>query len=71
MASALGALGYWTGYIGKWHLASDGGYLPKPGTGATRFGNKPVPPARRGGYEDLWLPSLHFQIRSPVSTIGT
>jgi arylsulfatase A-like enzyme len=55
LASALGALGYWTGYIGKWHLASDGGYLPKPGTGATRFGNKPVPPARRGGYEDLWL----------------
>lgn len=55
LATALGALGYWTGYIGKWHLASDGGYLPKPGTGATRFGNKPVPPARRGGYHDLWL----------------
>ncbi|MEZ5380861.1 MAG: sulfatase-like hydrolase/transferase [Microthrixaceae bacterium] len=55
LATSLGALGYWTGYIGKWHLASDGGYLPKPGTGATRFATKPIPPDRRGGYRDLWL----------------
>ncbi|MBK6501465.1 MAG: sulfatase-like hydrolase/transferase [Candidatus Microthrix parvicella] len=55
LATALGSAGYWTGYVGKWHLASDGGYLPKPGTGATRFGTRPVPPERRGGYEDLWL----------------
>ena len=55
MATALGSAGYWTGYLGKWHLASDGGYLPKPGTGVTRFGNRPVPPERRGGYDDLWL----------------
>ncbi|MFZ2605834.1 MAG: sulfatase-like hydrolase/transferase, partial [Candidatus Microthrix parvicella] len=48
LATALGSAGYWTGYVGKWHLASDGGYLPKPGTGATRFGNRPVPPERRG-----------------------
>lgn len=45
VAKALGAAGYETAYIGKWHLASDR-------DGAYR--EAPVPPERRGGYE-YWL----------------
>jgi arylsulfatase A-like enzyme len=35
--------GYETGYIGKWHLSTGSGV--------------PVPPARRGGYDQFWVAS--------------
>jgi len=41
MAHYFKDAGYFTGYIGKWHLSNDGA--------------EPIPPDRRGGYEDLWL----------------
>ena len=44
--------GYETGYIGKWHLASCG-----QRGGPEDFRERPVPPERRGGYEDFWLAS--------------
>lgn len=64
LASRLGTLGYWTGYVGKWHLASDGGYLPKPGDGAGRFGTRAIPPERRGGYRDAWVASDALEMTS-------
>jgi arylsulfatase A-like enzyme len=55
LATRLGALGYATGYIGKWHLASDRGpRLPASRTTA-RYEKAAVPPDRRGGYRDLWV----------------
>jgi arylsulfatase A-like enzyme len=54
LATRLGALGYRTSYVGKWHLASDRGRLPA-GRVAARLGTKPVPPERRGGYVDGWV----------------
>ncbi len=41
LAHYFGEAGYYTAYVGKWHLG---------GTG-----DKPVPPERRGGYNDFWL----------------
>ena len=52
IAHLLGEAGYEVGYIGKWHLASCG-----ERGGADDFREKPVPPDRRGGYEDFWLAS--------------
>jgi len=52
--ATVGALirqaGYQVGYIGKWHLAS----TPEQGI---NFETRPVPPERRGGYEDFWVAS--------------
>ncbi len=54
LAGRLAELGYWTGYVGKWHLASDRGPgLPSDRTVA-RYERRPVPPDRRGGYRDAW-----------------
>lgn len=39
--------GYEVGYIGKWHLASQGKELNQR--------TKPIPQEYRGGYEDYWL----------------
>jgi uncharacterized sulfatase len=55
IATRLGAVGYQTGYIGKWHLASNRGHnlpLDRP---PARFERAPVPPERRGGYRDVWV----------------
>ena len=52
IAHCLGQAGYEVGYIGKWHLASCG-----ERDGADDFRIKPVPPDRRGGYDDYWLAS--------------
>ncbi len=55
IADRMGALGYQTGYVGKWHLASDRGRgLPSHRTPA-RFERAPVPVERRGGYRDAWV----------------
>ena len=41
LAHRLGATGYYTAYIGKWHLANTG--------------LDPVPLDKRGGYNDMWI----------------
>lgn len=54
LASRLAALGYQTGYVGKWHLGSDHG----PGRRspqALRYEKRAVPVERRGGYRDAWV----------------
>jgi uncharacterized sulfatase len=51
LAGYLSGIGYDTGYIGKWHLASQG-----PKNGPDDFSVIPVPPERRGGY-DFWIAS--------------
>ncbi len=49
LAHWLSALGYEVGYVGKWHLASSGE--------AANYRTRPVPPLRRGGYDDFWVAS--------------
>jgi len=55
MAHLLSAAGYEVGYIGKWHLASDGDTYPN--VPAFNCRAKPVPRERRGGYKDHWVAS--------------
>ena len=52
IARLLGSAGYEAGYLGKWHLASQGG-----SDGPDDFRTKPIPPQRRAGYDDFWLAS--------------
>jgi uncharacterized sulfatase len=55
IAHWMKAAGYEVGYIGKWHLASD-----LRGVSAERivdYRDAPVPPERRGGWDDYWLAS--------------
>lgn len=55
LAHLLAEVGYEVGYLGKWHLASDGGpHLERPPFDCQ---TSPVPPERRGGYRDFWLAS--------------
>jgi len=64
MASRLAGLGYRTGYVGKWHLASNRGpSLPADRT-AARYERKPVPPERRGGYRDAWVAADALELTS-------
>lgn len=64
LADRLGALGYRTGYVGKWHLASDIG--PGLGAGRTRtdLRHAPVPRRRRGGYTDAWVAADALELTS-------
>ncbi len=55
LADRMGALGYQTGYIGKWHLASNRGRNLPDDRPTARFERRAVPPARRGGYRDAWV----------------
>ena len=55
VADRMGGLGYRTGYVGKWHLASDRGPGLAPGRRPERWERAPVPPSRRGGYRDVWV----------------
>lgn len=46
--------GYETGYVGKWHLASDGEMEKPP---VIDYTDAPIPPERRGGYRGYWRAS--------------
>ena len=49
IAKRLGAAGYDTAYVGKWHLAS--------GEQGHDYATTAIPPERRGGYRDYWMAS--------------
>lgn len=49
IARAFHDAGYLTAYCGKWHLASN--------DGVDDYQTLPIPPERRGGYEDFWIAS--------------
>jgi len=55
LADRMHALGYQTGYIGKWHLASNRGHGLPTDRPPARFERLPVPVDRRGGYRDVWV----------------
>lgn len=55
LADRMTALGYQTGYVGKWHLASNRGRNLPTDRPVARFERRPVPPDRRGGYRDVWV----------------
>lgn len=55
LADHMAALGYQTGYIGKWHLASNRGRNLPSDRQQVRFERGPVPADRRGGYRDVWV----------------
>jgi len=55
LANHLSGAGYEVGYIGKWHLASDDEAMD--GREAFDVRTKPIPPERRGGFNDFWLAS--------------
>lgn len=64
MATRMAALGYRTGYVGKWHLASDRGpRLPADRTPA-RYEKQAVTPDRRGGYADAWVAADALELTS-------
>lgn len=49
LAARMRDAGYRVAYVGKWHLASD--------HGGDNHETGPVPPERRGGYDDYWMAS--------------
>jgi len=55
LATRMNELGYQTGYVGKWHLASDRGRGRPTDRPAVHLERRPVPPERRGGYRDVWV----------------
>ena len=55
LADHMAALGYQTGYIGKWHLATNRGRNLPTDRPQARFERRPVPVDRRGGYRDVWV----------------
>ncbi|MFP4380811.1 MAG: sulfatase-like hydrolase/transferase [Candidatus Sumerlaeia bacterium] len=60
IAKRLDQAGYETGYVGKWHLATNYGLKwdqAPPGVQPVNFANQPIPPERRGGYRDFWVAS--------------
>ncbi|MBS1837907.1 MAG: sulfatase-like hydrolase/transferase [Actinobacteria bacterium] len=64
LADRMYELGYQTGYIGKWHLASDRGSGLPMGRRPHRFERRPVPPIRRGGYRDVWVAADAIELTS-------
>lgn len=57
LARLLSSNGYSVGYIGKWHLASNGGMTDIDIGPSVDFHDKPIPLERRGGYDEYWLAS--------------
>lgn len=55
LADRMADLGYATGYVGKWHLASNSGHNLPADRPTARFERRAVPPDRRGGYRDVWV----------------
>ena len=55
LADRMHALGYRTGYVGKWHLASNRGHGLPADRPPARFERRPVPSDRRGGYREAWV----------------
>lgn len=55
LADRMATLGYDTGYIGKWHLASNRGRNLPADRPTARLERRAVPPERRGGYRDVWV----------------
>ncbi len=51
LADSFSKAGYDTAYVGKWHLASDGGPEGRP---AIDYQQSAVPPERRGAYRGFW-----------------
>ena len=49
LAHYLGDVGYETGYVGKWHLASD--------KEKNHYEATAIPKERQGGYRDWWMGS--------------
>lgn len=67
IAKRLAAAGYATGYVGKWHLASNYSapwWRVPPGTERRDFRDAPVPPERRGGYRDYWVAADALEMTS-------
>lgn len=54
LANYMEGDGYKTGYVGKWHLASEGNLEEKP---YIDYQIKPIPPMYRGGYTGFWRAS--------------
>jgi len=57
LAKSLRGAGYSANYMGKWHLGNDDS-TPAPQR------NGPVPPARRGGFLDLWEAANTLELTS-------
>lgn len=57
IATLLSAAGYEAGYIGKWHLAGQIEFYGDRRKNNAIFDDAPVPPERRGGFNDYWLAS--------------
>ncbi|MBD3197205.1 MAG: sulfatase-like hydrolase/transferase [Candidatus Lokiarchaeota archaeon] len=57
IAHILSDNGYSVGYIGKWHLASNGLPTYEDIGPQVDYRTKPIPKERRGGYNDYWLAS--------------
>ena len=55
LADRMHDLGYQSGYVGKWHLASNRGSNLPTDRPTARFERRAVPPPRRGGYRDVWV----------------
>lgn len=64
LATRLASLGYATGYVGKWHLASDRGPALPPTRRRGRYEKRAVPPERRGGYTDVWVGADALELTS-------
>ncbi len=64
LARRLSGLGYRTGYVGKWHLASDIGPRLPAGRSRASFIRSAVPPERRGGYTDAWAAADALELTS-------
>ncbi len=63
LADYFSKAGYDTAYVGKWHLASDGGPEGRP---VIDFQHSAVPPERRGGYRGFWRASDVLELADHV-----